>query len=149
MRAYLRRRLFGVASCALTALVAVQGAGQAGPVAAPALSIPAANPFAPTSWQPSAATLPAAAPPAAPAPVPVPGAAAASPAPPPLPYKFLGRYAADVQFVLLTKNDQVVVAKTGDVLDGAWRVERIAGPLIEFTYLPLQIKQSLPVGGGG
>jgi hypothetical protein len=69
------------------------------------------------------------------------------PAPPALPFRYLGRYAAGgAVLVFLTQGEHVVLAKAGDTLDGGWRVDSIAGPAIQFTYLPLQVKQSLATG---
>jgi hypothetical protein len=43
----------------------------------------------------------------------------------------------------------MIVAKAGDTLDGGWRIDRFGPALIEFTYLPLQQKRSLPTGDAG
>ncbi|TFW32305.1 hypothetical protein [Massilia horti] len=102
------------------------------------------NPFAPLSWQSAAA--PAAAPAAPALPPQVQDTASAPPAPPPLPFRYLGRYAAGVKLVFLMKGEHVLLAKAGDTLDGGWRVDRVDGPAIQFTYLPLQMKQSLATG---
>ncbi len=66
---------------------------------------------------------------------------------PPLPLRLLGRMSEDGAKVLfLTWNDQHWVVRVGDVIDGTYRLESIARGEAKFVYLPLNIKQSLPVG---
>jgi hypothetical protein len=122
-------------------------AGAAYAQAEPGASAAAApNPFAPLKWQPPVvANVPA---PVAPA-APVPPAPPPAPSAPPLPFKYLGRYTADVPLVILTMGERMIVAKAGDTLDGGWRIDRFGPALIEFTYLPLQQKRSLPTGDAG
>jgi hypothetical protein len=93
--------------------------------------------FAPKSWY----TPP-------PAPPPAPSAPVAEPSAPPLPYTFLGSYTdgnnATVYFV--TRADRVYDVKAGDTLDQVYRVDVESGQLV-FTYLPLNVRQSLSLGG--
>jgi hypothetical protein len=121
---------------------------------APAIAAPAAaagaNPFGPISWQPPApAQPPAAAPSAAPASVQVP-AAAGPPIAPPLPFRFLGRYGdGQVQSVMLAKGERLYLARPGDTIDGAYRIDAVTAQSVELTYLPMQLKQSLGTGDAG
>lgn len=96
--------------------------------------------FAATSWYvppPPPPVLPAAPPPPPP-----------PPAAPPLPFAYMGRY-EDVSslVVILTKGDRVYTAAPGDVIEGVYRLDDAVGHSVEFTYLPLQIKQTLATGG--
>lgn len=125
-------------------LVCATGAANAQADQPGASSAPAPNPFAPLKWQPPVvAGVPAPVAPVAPAPPPP------APSAPPLPFKYLGRYTADVPLVILTMGERMIVAKAGDTLDGGWRIDRLGPALIEFTYLPLQQKRSLPTGDAG
>lgn len=133
----MKRALAGVVSLLLVAAASAQQPAPESRV----------NPFAPVAWQPAAPVQPTTAPVAPPAPAPQPQIAApAPPSPPPLPFRYLGRYTADAPLVVLTKGDAMFLAKAGDTLDGGWRVDSIGGPAIQLTYLPLQVKQSIPTG---
>jgi hypothetical protein len=100
------------------------------------------DPFAPRGWVP-------------PPPVPVappPSVAAltlteAPPAPPPpLPYKFVGqmRDGSDI-VVYLSLGDQMVLARSGEVLDGGYKVAAISANQIEFESVALGVHQTLPI----
>jgi hypothetical protein len=112
-----------------------------GPVADAAIR----NVFAVTSWQPPA--------PPAPVPSPAPPVVLVAPSPPvapPLPFRFLGRYGdADSYIVMLVKGDQLYLVAVGDTIDEAYRVDRVTGTMVELTYLPLKLKQSLNTGDAG
>ncbi|MDB5935178.1 MAG: hypothetical protein JWQ01_2522 [Massilia sp.] len=113
------------------------------PVPPPTAVHPIVDVFAPTSWQP---------PPPPPAAAPTPVAAIAAPAPtaPPLPFRFLGRYGdGDLDIAMLVKGDKLYLVTPGDTIDDTYRVERVTGSTIEFTYLPLQLTQSLVTGDAG
>lgn len=70
------------------------------------------------------------------------------PAPPPLPFSYFGRYAdSDRQVVILVKGDQLYTVSEGDTIDKIYRVERVAAGMVELTYLPLNIRQSVSTGG--
>lgn len=71
----------------------------------------------------------------------------APPQAPPLPLRLLGKMTENGEPVLfLTWNELHLVAHVGDVIEETYRLEKIAGGQAEFVYLPLKIKQSLPVG---
>ncbi len=77
---------------------------------------------------------------------PPPSASVEAPAPvaPPLPFEFKGRMEEGGQTrVFLARHEAMLVVKQGDILDGAYRVDAITPGSVEFTYLPLKLKQSL------
>lgn len=79
-------------------------------------------------------------PPPKPAPPPPPSA-------PPLPFTVIGKSLEDGKWeVYLASGERTQAATEGAVLDGAWRVERIAPPLMTLTYLPLNQVQQLNIG---
>ena len=82
-------------------------------------------------------------PPPPPKPVPPP-----PPAPPPLPFIYMGKLLeGDRLTVFLTKQDRNFAVKAGDTLDGAYRVESVNARQVTFTYLPLNMQQTLTLGG--
>jgi hypothetical protein len=87
--------------------------------------------FAPDDWT---RTSPAAPPPA--------------PTAPPLPYKVLGKKLEDGAWqVFLTQDDNVHIVKQGDLLDDRYRIEKIEPPVLVMTYIPLNERQTLAIGG--
>lgn len=99
--------------------------------------------FAAHSWRP--------APPPVPAVVWTPPPAPVLPEPPPtapvLPFAFLGRLDdAERLRVFLTRDEKIYTVTVGAVIDGTYRVERIADSEIVLTYLPLNVTQTLSVG---
>lgn len=94
------------------------------------------NAFGVTSWY----VPPPPPPPAPPAPPPVPTA-------PPLPFSYLGRYEdAPTQLAILVKGERMYTVASGDVIEGTYRVERVAPGMVELIYLPLNIRQTLGTG---
>jgi len=72
------------------------------------------------------------------------------PTAPPLPFTYLGQYAdAGKPIFLLVKGDRILTVKEGEVIDGNYRVDGIAGSKLGLTYLPLNIKQTLETGNAG
>ncbi len=93
-----------------------------------------ANSFAPHDWTPP--------PPPRPKPV-----APPPPTAPPLPYKVIGKKFEDGSWqVFLARQDQVFVVKPQDTLENTYRVEETKPPVMILTYLPLQQRQTLPIG---
>ncbi len=94
--------------------------------------------FAPKSWY--------VAPPPPPPPLPV---APPPPTAPPLPFAFLGSYTetdrATVYF--LTRDDRVYDVKLGDTLDTEYTVDAVENGALRFTYKPLNVQQTLALGG--
>lgn len=100
------------------------------------------NAFNVTSWH-------VAPPPPPPVPPPAPEKQAPPPKPtaPPMPFTYFGRYVdADVQVVMLVKGDQLYTVSEGDMIENIYRVERVAPGMVELTYLPLKIRQSIGTG---
>ncbi len=82
-------------------------------------------------------------PPPPPKPVPPP-----PPAPPPLPFSYMGKLEEGGRLtVFLTKQDRNYAVKVGDTLDGAYRVDSVEAQRVVFTYLPLNMQQTLSIGG--
>lgn len=79
-------------------------------------------------------------PPAKPAPPPPPSA-------PPLPFTFIGKSVGQGMWeVYLARADRTYIVREQDVVDGTYRVESIAPPLMTLTYLPLNQVQQLNIG---
>lgn len=94
------------------------------------------NAFGATSWY----VPPPPPPPPQPAAAPVPTA-------PPLPFTYLGRYEeAATRLAILVKGERVYTVAAGDVVDDTYRIERVTPGMVELTYLPLNIKQTLSTG---
>ena len=73
----------------------------------------------------------------------------APPAPmaPPLPFIYLGKVAANGEWeVFLARGDQTLIARRALVIDGVYRIDAIAPPLVTLTYLPLNQIQQLNIG---
>jgi hypothetical protein len=96
------------------------------------------GPFAHQDWTPP----PPPPPPPEPAPPPPP------PTAPPLPFTFIGKSVADGAWeVYLTRGERTyVVRDKGAVIDGTYRVDAIAPPVLTLTYLPLNQVQQLNIG---
>lgn len=91
--------------------------------------------FAAQDWTPPP-------PPPLPAPLPPP------PKAPPLPFTYIGKSVGQGTWeVYLARGDRVYVVRDKDVIDGSYRVESIAPPLMTLTYLPLNQLQQLTIGG--
>ena len=97
------------------------------------------NVFGATSWYVPPPPPPPA-PPVKPPPPPKPTA-------PPMPFTFLGLYEeAPGKVIMLVKGDRVYTVSVGDVIENTYRVDRVEHGMVEMTYLPLNIKQSLNTG---
>jgi hypothetical protein len=82
-----------------------------------------------------------------PSPPPPKPAPPAPPSAPPLPFTVIGKSLEDGKWeVYLASGERTHIANEGAVLDGAWRIERIAPPLMTLTYLPLNQVQQLNIG---
>jgi hypothetical protein len=70
------------------------------------------------------------------------------PSAPPLPFTYLGKAAADgVWEVFLARGvDRTYVVRNQTVIDGVYRVDAIAPPMLKLTYLPLNQVQQLNIG---
>lgn len=93
------------------------------------------NSFAPHDWTPP--------PPPKREPLPPP-----PPTAPPLPFTVLGKKLEDGAWqVFLARRDQVFPVKQQDIIENTYRIEEIRPPLMTLTYLPLNQRQTLPIGG--
>lgn len=65
---------------------------------------------------------------------------------PPLPFKFLGKFNDGTELVVyLGRGEQTLVAKSGETLEGIYKIVDITEKSIEFVYLPRDEKQSLMI----
>ena len=98
-----------------------------------------ADPFAPRKWE-----APAPVQVAAPAPVATVVAPPALPVAPPLPFQFVGQMSDGTdQVVYLVRGEEALLARTGEVLEGAYKVLGLTALQIEFEHLPTGQKQTL------
>lgn len=72
-----------------------------------------------------------------------------APTAPPLPFKYFGKMqeVSGPLIVFLANGDRAYSVREGEVLDGTYRVDQTAGTQLVLTYLPLNIKQTLDIGG--
>lgn len=67
--------------------------------------------------------------------------------PPPLPFQFLGRFVDEGKAAyFLQAGERNVVARPGDTLEERYRFDGVVQGALQFTYLPLNLKQTLAVG---
>ncbi len=99
--------------------------------------------FAPRNWQPpprrltpaEAAAMAAAEPPPPP------------PQAPPLPFVYVGMLAEESRTtVFLSHGARDIAVRSGDTIDKTYRVDAVTPDRIELTYLPLNQRQTLPLG---
>ena len=85
-------------------------------------------------------------PPSPPAPVVV--VAPPPPTAPPLPFTVMGSYAhpGEATVYFLTRGDRVFDVHIGDTIDNTYSVDGAANGALLFTYKPLNIRQTLPLG---
>jgi hypothetical protein len=84
-----------------------------------------------------------------PPPPPQPQSVAPPPPPmaPPLPFTFIGKSVGDGAWeVYLARGDRTYVVRLDTVIDGTYRVDAIAPPVLTLTYLPLNQVQQLNIG---
>ena len=99
------------------------------------------DPFAPRGWQQPAPPAPAPVVPAGPVAV---ASVDLTPQAPVLPFRFVGSMNDNAeQLVYLARGEQALVARTGDVLEGTYRVLAITQGQIEFEYIPTGVKQTM------
>lgn len=104
--------------------------------AAPRLALSRANLFPEQTWY---------VPP--PPPPPPPYVPPPPPQAPALPFSYMGRWQEAGQTTYyLARGTLPVSVRTGQVLDGVWRLEPVAGGQLNFTYLPLDQTRSLRTG---
>mgnify|MGYP000521176126 CR=1 FL=1 len=82
-----------------------------------------------------------------PPPPPPPPAPPPPPTAPPLPFVYLGKYIdGKTQLFILSRGNRVLNVAVGEVIADTYRIDGVQGGDLGITYLPLNIKQSLPVG---
>lgn len=70
------------------------------------------------------------------------------PSAPPLPFAYLGRIEeGDTTMVFVSRQGNNYSVRKGDVIDSTYRVDEITPGAVTFTYLPLNTRQTLPIGG--
>ena len=70
------------------------------------------------------------------------------PAPPPLPFKYMGKLVEEGKLtVFISNQERNYAVKTGDTIDGSYRVDSVEAQRVQFTYLPLNMQQTLAIGG--
>jgi len=85
-------------------------------------------------------------PPPPPAP-PVSNAPPPPPMAPPVPFSVIGKALADGAWeVYLSRGDKTYVARPQSIIDGSYRVEKIAPPTMSITFLPLNQVQQINIG---
>lgn len=111
------------------------------PVPAPNWAPAERGAWAPAAESQFAAWAPPAPPPPPPAPPPPPPA---EPVAPPFPYQLIGRLVeAEGAVALLSSPAKTLAVKTGEVIDGQWRVDQIHERGLNLTWLPAKLTQSV------
>ena len=101
--------------------------------------IPQASPksahlFVTQSWNP-------------PSPKPAPAPPPPPPTAPTLPFTYIGKRMVDGAWeVFLGRGDNIVYIHATSVIDGTYRIDAIAPPVLKITYLPLNQQQTLAIG---
>jgi hypothetical protein len=74
-------------------------------------------------------------------------AGASAGGPPPLPFQFMGRFIDDGKTAyFLQVEDRNVVARVGEKVGDNYQLDAAVNGTLTFTYLPLNLKQTLAVG---
>jgi Tfp pilus assembly protein PilP len=64
-----------------------------------------------------------------------------------VPFSYIGRLAEGAQTtVFLAAGDRNLVVKAGDVIDNTYKVEEIGQSTLVLTYLPSNVRQTMPIG---
>jgi len=101
------------------------------------------DPFAPRGWQPPPVAIVSSPTPPPIVPIMVGPPAPVMPAgPPSLPFRFAGRMNdGGAEVVYLERGEQILLARTGETLDGIYKIMSIDAGHIEFEHLPTREKQ--------
>jgi hypothetical protein len=104
---------------------------------------PGGDPFASRSFKPAAPPQRKELPPSAPVQAVLPP----PPSAPPVPFTYLGRLSEDNRTTaFLTSGERNLVVKPGDVIDNSYRVDEVTDRVVQLTYLPLNVKQTVSTG---
>lgn len=69
------------------------------------------------------------------------------PTSPSIPFAFIGKTLGEGKWdVHLSQGDRIHTVHAGDVIDGVWRVDAVAPPVMTITYLPLNQVQTMNIG---
>jgi hypothetical protein len=64
-----------------------------------------------------------------------------------MPFTYLGLYEeGSGKVIMLVKGDRIYTVTEGDVIENTYRVDRVSAGVVELTYLPLNIRQSISTG---
>jgi hypothetical protein len=78
--------------------------------------------------------------------LPTPPLPPAPPSAPPLPFRYFGKWIdGDRTVVFLWNNSEGHSVAAGDTVEGTYRIEAITDSSVDFVYLPLGSKQTLPI----
>lgn len=70
------------------------------------------------------------------------------PTAPKIPFKYIGKIWGDEEYqVFIEFNGKNLIIKEGDTIQQIYKVEKISPPTMTLTYLPMNILQSMPIGG--
>ena len=74
----------------------------------------------------------------------------AAPTAPPLPYTFVGSYddGSHSTVYFITRDERVYDVRLGDTVDQTYTVDAVENGQLMFTYKPMSVRQSLPIGAG-
>lgn len=74
----------------------------------------------------------------------------ATPTAPPIPFTYMGKFQEESGrlIIYLAKGDQTYAVSPGDVIENTYRIDAMEARQIVITYLPMAVKQTLPIGGG-
>ncbi|UCF76212.1 MAG: hypothetical protein JSU71_02550 [Betaproteobacteria bacterium] len=81
--------------------------------------------------------------------VPTPPPPPPPPMAPPVPFSYVGeaREANGIQKFFLSRGAKLYTVVAGDVVEGTYRIDGRIGNTLRLTYLPLNIQQSISIGG--
>ena len=69
------------------------------------------------------------------------------PTAPPLPFRYIGKLLGDDEYIVfLSLHGKSLSVKMGDVLQQTYRVDEIKPPMMQVTYLPMNIQQTFMIG---
>jgi Tfp pilus assembly protein PilP len=64
-----------------------------------------------------------------------------------VPFTYLGRLSEDNRTTaFLASGERNLVVKPGDVIDNNYRVDEVTDRMVQLTYLPLNVKQTVSTG---
>lgn len=90
--------------------------------------------FSTHSWNPPPPELP-------------PPETAPPPMAPAIPFAYIGKTLGEGRWeIYLAQGERVHAVKAGDTIDGAWRIDAVAPPVLTVTYLPLGQQQQMNIG---